>query len=491
MARTGLQLTTRSTAGRFSLFALVGALVMAPLDFGSTRTLPFHLLVVLVAAAGCAWSVSGAIGPGAPALPGAVVLGAGLVAAAVLAWELWLPYPVPPDFTLRHFHQIAARWPNSIVPTSKPWICAWCAAAALALLALCRHASDDAGRVAIAAAIVATGAAVAALGLVENATRARGIYWDKTVRMPGAFFGTFYHHTSAGAYLNSVWPLAAGLAMRGLGSASGAWRRAGVAAAVAAFVILGAHAGHISRFPQVIAVLAIVASLVWVRPWRLGGRIAGSAPLWAAVALGGCMVAVSAGVLGSRVGDIRSRWSALRLSEIEGAGPPAAAVPPQEWQARMRDDLFIPSEHANFILGDRGAAYQTAARAISERPWFGWGPAGWMAAAAANTDDPFIRTFFQMMQFTHEDYLQTIVEWGLVGAAGWALLVAGGLAHGLLALRSNAGLDPIGAGAAVGLAAVMAQSLIDFPLQIPAIQLNAVALAALAWSARPAAVPSP
>jgi hypothetical protein len=42
--------------------------------------------------------------------------------------------------------------------------------------------------------------------------------------------------------------------------------------------------------------------------------------------------------------------------------------------------------------------------------------------------------------------------------------------------------DLIGAGAVAALAAVLIQSLIDFPLQIPAVQFNVVALAALAWS---------
>jgi hypothetical protein len=486
----GSQLLTRRKAGLYSLGAFTGALVIGPLDFGSTRTTPFHLLVLLVAAAGCAWALAEALGPGTPVLPGAMILGAALVAAAVIAWEAFLPAPSLPEFTVRHFQQIAARWPHSIVPTGKGWLMAWSASAALALLALYRHSCDEKSRVVLAVAMVVTGVAVALLGLLQNATHARGIYWDRSVRMPGAFFGPFYHHTSAGAYLNSVWPLAAGLAMRGLGGASARERKLGLACALSAFVILGAHAGHISRFPQVVAALAIVSALLWVRPWRFGRRAAGKATRWALVALGGLAVVAAAALLGGRTRDIHSRWSALRLSELAGSGSAATPIPPSQWPSHMRDDLFIPSAHGDFILGDRGAAYQTAARAISERPWFGWGPGGWMAAAASNTDDPFIRTFFQMMQFTHEDYLQSLVEWGLVGAAGWGLLILGGVARGAFTLRFRPEGDFIAAGAAIGLAAVLVQSLIDFPLQIPAIQLNAVALAALAWSARkaPAAI---
>lgn len=86
------------------------------------------------------------------------------------------------------------------------------------------------------------------------------------------------------------------------------------------------------------------------------------------------------------------------------------------------------------------------------------------------------------MQFTHEDYLQTCVEWGLVGAAGWALIVLGGLITGISRLGRHISRDFIGGAAVIALTAVLTQSTIDFPLQIPAVQFNALALTALAWS---------
>jgi O-antigen ligase len=156
----------------------------------------------------------------------------------------------------------------------------------------------------------------------------------------------------------------------------------------------------------------------------------------------------------------------------------------------MRPDLFVPSSHDDYPLGDRGAMYAAAAGAIGERPWFGWGPGGWMAAEAAHSTDPFIRTFFLTIQFTHEDYLQTAVEWGLIGAIGWALLVPGGVVHALRRLRARPSRDILGASAVIALGALLTQSLIDFPLQIPAIQFNAVALSALLWSSPPALLTS-
>ena len=87
-----------------------------------------------------------------------------------------------------------------------------------------------------------------------------------------------------------------------------------------------------------------------------------------------------------------------------------------------------------------------------------------------------------MLQFTHNDYLQTVVEWGLIGAAGWALLFWGGVVNAIHRLGRRPSRDFIGAAAALALILLLMQSLIDFPLQIPAVQFNAIALCALAWS---------
>jgi O-antigen ligase len=261
-------------------------------------------------------------------------------------------------------------------------------------------------------------------------------------------------------------------------------------------LVLVAHAAHVSRFPQVIAMVALVTFIIWTGFWRGIGRIPRLRLVLtvAAIATGATVVGLGA----TRVDDIAARWDQIKLANLIGGR--AAVAPPaaSEWPALMRDDLFIPSDHRSYPLGDRGATYAAALSAIAERPWFGWGPGGWMAAAAVHSADPFVRTFFLTVQFTHNDLLQACVEWGLVGAAGWSLVIGGSVVFALARLRRLPGRDYLGAGAVTALLAVFTQSLIDFPLQIPAVQFNACALAALAWStpdARPttptiAAVPS-
>jgi hypothetical protein len=469
---------------------LLAALVMAPLCFGSTRLLAFETLIALAAIGGIAW-LAGSIRRGRCWLPPPMArVGVVLVGVSALAWWLFLTPPEAPAFTRAHYARLAARWPYSVVPRGPGLLLAWTAAAFLAFAAFCDLARDPAWRRSIVAVMTCTGAAVALLGLAQNATHARGIYWDSSQRMPGAFFGPFFHHTSGGAYLNSVWPLAVGLALQGL---AGICLRPGARTLVfgacgCAILIFAAHIAHVSRFPQVIALVALVAFAWWAGLWRILGRVRG---LRSTLMLGAAAVFFLAIATGAtRLNDIHSRWNLLQWEGLRGGGEAVAPPPESEWNRLMRPDLFVPSVHREYPLGDRGAMYAAALAAIAARPWFGWGPGGWMAAEAAHSADPFIRTFFLTVQFTHEDFLQTGVEWGLIGAAGWALLVPGGVLHAVRQLRGRPSRDLLGAGAAVALGAVLVQSCIDFPLQIPALQFQAVALSALVWSTPPAAAHS-
>jgi hypothetical protein len=150
----------------------------------------------------------------------------------------------------------------------------------------------------------------------------------------------------------------------------------------------------------------------------------------------------------------------------------------------MRADLFVPYTAGLGLFGVRREAWSTALRSIADRPLTGHGPANWIGAASQHTVDPFVRTFYQFLQFAHQDPLQSAVEWGLPVALGaWALFIGALVA----VLRPRQWLSPLhhhlGVAAACGLAAVLLQAQLDFPLQIPAIALNVIVLTALCWSA--------
>ena len=463
--------TLRLAAGS----VLVCLIVLAPLNFGSTRAGGPPLLAAGCVAAALLWAASFLGGGLGPKVPLAAAGGAALLTLAATPWILHLvPPTIVAPFTQAHFARVVARWPYSVVWRTPAEALVLTLALAAATLVLIDLARSRAWALTFSLALTLTAVAVALLALLENYTHATGIYWRHDGRMPGNFCGTFYHHTAAGAYFNTAWPLA--LALTWL-----AWDRQrplqpfpplALIGAVATILLLAAHASHVSRFPQVAALLVAPFLLRALRPraLRRWGMVAG-----ATAAL--ILLIAAAG----RTADIGARWKSVWDPPAAGSTP--ARLPESAWPALVRDDLFIPHTSQAGWFGDRGESWRTALRSIAERPLTGHGPGNWMGAASRNTDDPFVRTFFQFLQFTHQDLLQFAVEWGLPATLGWWGLLAGGI---VVVLRAPQWRSPVhrqlAIAAACALAAVLLQAQIDFPLQIPAVTLNAVVLAALCWA---------
>lgn len=463
-----------------SFAGFVIACFAAPLAYGGTRPLAFSLLVGLCGFSTCFWFGSLALRRGRAELPAPVLIGAGLV-LAVAAWHLWAgPAETMPPFTARHWARIVDRWPAAVTVNDPIRLISWAIVAVLSLLALVDLLRRRPGlRLLLATAIVGAGVLTALFGLLQNFTHAPGIYWERDVKQPGNFFGPFYHHTSAGAYLNVVLPIAVGLAWR---SARRGHRFALILAGIAALLILIAHAGHVSRLPQLLGLIGVAAMLLVLVPWR---RLKDSPHRWTIVgttALLAVLLGTAVAATG-KVDTIKARWATVDWRGFWPTGSPLPPPPFETWPSLVRDDLFIAWDHRGYVMGDRGALWSTALQAAPRHPWIGYGPGGWMTASAITSTDPFSRTFFQHLQFTHQDALQTLVEWGLIGTAGWALLILWPAARQLKNLWAHPDRrSALTLGVLVALGAVLAQGLIDFPAQIPALQFALITLAALLWS---------
>jgi hypothetical protein len=468
-------------------------MIFAPLNFGSTRDGGMEILTAVSTGAVLLWVASLLCGA-RTRVPFWAAAAAAWFTLAALPWITALAsLTAIAPFTRLHFAQVVARWPYSIVWRTPGNTLPFTLALAASALALIDLARTRAWALAFSIALTGTAAAVGLLALLQNYTHATGIYWRDDGRMPGNFAGTFFHHTAAGAYFNTAWPLAGALTWV-------AWDRAdrgtddkerekrdrriflGLAAlgSAATIILLAAHASHVSRLPQLLALL--------VAPFLLGSLKIRSRRRWF-FAAGGAAAVVLLIALTGRTAEIAGRW---RLMFATPAAETALVQPPESaWPALMRDDLFIPNTRSSGWLGDRSESWRTAMRSIAARPFTGHGPGNWMGAASRNTTDPFVRTFFQSMQFCCQDLLQFAVEWGVPAVLGWWGLLAGAVVAVIATRGWFSPLHrPLGIAAGCALAAVLLQSQVDFPLEMPAIAFNAIVLAALCWAGATAGPPA-
>lgn len=162
--------------------------------------------------------------------------------------------------------------------------------------------------------------------------------------------------------------------------------------------------------------------------------------------------------------------------------------------------------------GSRLAAYQVFVQMLPESSWGGFGPGTFQQIYRQYVEGN--RALENQAYWTaHQDYIQTLVEWGYAGTAIWGLLLCGGIVPlARLAFRKTErpsrefegyriGLadhvraflattpgpqEPVFAsGALVAVILTALHALVDFPMQIASIQLFFLTLVALGWSQPP------
>src|SRR5436189_4378736 len=137
------------------------------------------------------------------------------------------------------------------------------------------------------------GGSIAFLGLLQKATSAHMIFWQppppENVRVT-TFFATYYYHGNAGAFLNLVWPLTAGLVIRAFTRGSHPWMRA---IWTSVFLLtIAAVLANTSRMAQLVAFQLLVMISLKFGPLLLrklsGGK---SVALAGALAIGLALIA--------------------------------------------------------------------------------------------------------------------------------------------------------------------------------------------------------
>ena len=133
----------------------------------------------------------------------------------------------------------------------------------------------------------------------------------------------------------------------------------------------------------------------------------------------------------------------------------------------------------------RIAAYQQYLNTVPEVGAFGIGP-GLFQAAFPYQFSVTRNVGAAVRDYAHEDYLQTVLEWGWLGTIWWTVLVAGGLYRAIWTYQqrdrfpSKTERHLVLAGI-LGVCGTLAQALLDFPLQVVSVRLFFLVLLALCW----------
>jgi len=134
----------------------------------------------------------------------------------------------------------------------------------------------------------------------------------------------------------------------------------------------------------------------------------------------------------------------------------------------------------------RWQASRVALRALPDVGLFGFGP-GTFRVVFPTYNIGSVNQAPGTWRFLHEDYLQTLLEWGWLGAILWALLFFGGITVAIRSYKEYARMEwtprrrvlqPL---AIIALIGVALHALVDFPGQIESIQLYVATYLGFCW----------
>ena len=426
-------------------------LVVAPWAYGGTTSQSILVINLLLGASLLLCLIDLAIRRRKPKFPMLLLL----LIAALLVIGSWMVINArsiyDPEFgTFSSLNNFAPHAPGSFDYTIS---LAWMIRATLlfgAILLVADLSQDGKGLLHLWGVIAIGGGSISLLGLLQKASGAEAIFWHTPISGFGtgtSFFATYYYHGNAGAFLNLVLPLTAGLAVRAFGTPSGPIIRS---LGLTIFLLnLAAVAANTSRGAQLIAGLILLALL-----WQLGPhifrRLSRSEKNVALVGVGAILLLLYAIGTASHLEQPISRW-------------------------KQSEDL---SQDTRLL------ATRVALHALPDVGLLGFGPGTFRAVFPFLNRDQLASGSWR---FLHEDYLQTAIEWGWAGSAIWMLLFFGGITAAILSLRKREAREwswrrrltlPL---VVIALAGVALHALIDFPLQIESIQLYTAVYLGLCW----------
>jgi hypothetical protein len=427
------------------------ALFVAPWAYGGTTSETIRLINSLAGEAVICWAcfaLAARRSPHVPTTPVVATLGLLAIGWSMAANAHWI---FDPEYSLfAPVQSWAATMPGSVDRAISLATMVRMTVLFGAMLCAADLSQDQQSLLHLWWTVALAGGSIALLGLVQKASGAETIFWQATAGPPvKTFFATYYYHANAGAFLNLVLPLVIGMTVRVFSKRANPWTRS--LSLILTTVVLMSVFANTSRMSQFVAVLLLLALTVRFAPlvarrlWRSERQVA-IVGITVALITAGAIAAVS------RLEEPLQRWSVLRQQLPINA----------RWEALR---AALPAARDAGILGFGPGTFRVVF------PYYSGG-----------LSDPSLE-----WRFLHQDYVQTAIEWGLLGSAIWAVLLFGGIAAavgGALTERASRWsarqrlLLPLTV-LAIGGAAVHA--LVDFPLQIASIQLYVAVYLGICW----------
>jgi O-antigen ligase len=222
------------------------------------------------------------------------------------------------------------------------------------------------------------------------------------------------------------------------------WITGGLFCCAAAFI-------NASRAASFIALLLILLGVVWILLRSLGSRKSPVSWRGLVILLGAVGI-----VLGLLILSFGTEMALMRWKAFQGIS----------WDQDRMLTYKIIIDHL-----------------IPRSGLFGVGPGNFEGAFAAvvQAGDLPVRGRWDL---AHNDYLQTLSEWGWLGFACWSVIVGGGF---IKALRiawnrdSSKESQAMAMAGTLALSGVLLHAGVDFPLQIPCIELCVILMCGLFW----------
>jgi len=294
-----------------------------------------------------------------------------------------------------------------------------------------------------------TGVSLVTLGLAQRLTSARAIFWDPSADTGSTFFATYRYHANAGAFLNLVLPLITAQAVvacqrRCSHTSMTFWSIATLTTIACAFI-------NVSKAAMVITAL-ILPALAYQ---QLNQREFRSSSKTKLTVIGVVFLMLVSGLIWAfGFGDSWNRWIELTNSSTGSS----------RW---LVDETIV-----RYALPVSG--------------WWGFGPGTFQITFPFFTRSLGDRVA-GIWQNAHEDYLQASMEWGYIGGAVWAALLFGGLGLAIVRhLRQQRSWDSeirlLSSACILSMCGLLLHAIVDFPLQIPSLQLYAAVILGFLWN---------